>query len=234
MCRTSNVKDLPARSRTNSIVESVNPASHLRSLLQEQVLIAREFAPLLQRAGLVNGRAAMSPIRPSYYWRLFEADHHATLSLGAMYFLQVGDHYQMLDIEYYVSGTYYTTATLYEIWPIRDGVRTGSLVWCDVLCSAPILRFATGDGTTRLRRHHDPGIQENDPLPSGQYQNPIIGACANTKKAEQRYDDLPALRPAVVFQKPAKGIDMKNGCVPVLVLVPLLVGLLATPSPGFS
>jgi len=37
-------------------VEPINPVSHLRSLLQEQALITREFAPLLQRAGLVGGR----------------------------------------------------------------------------------------------------------------------------------------------------------------------------------
>ena len=107
-------------------------------------MVTREFAPLLQRAGLVDGGGAMPPIRPTYYWRLFEADHHATLSLGAVYLLQVGDRYQLLDLEYYVSGTYYTSATLYEIWPISDGGRTGSLVWCNVLCSAPALRYAAG------------------------------------------------------------------------------------------
>jgi hypothetical protein len=125
-------------------VESVNPTSHLRSLLQEQILITREFAPLLQGVGFVDKGTAISPIRPSYYWRLFQADHRATLSLGAVYVLQVGDHYQLLDIEYYVSGTYYTSATLYEIWPIQDGGRTVSLVWCNVMCSAPMLRFAAG------------------------------------------------------------------------------------------
>jgi len=125
-------------------VEPINPASHLRALLLEQILIAHEFAPLLQAAGLLPGGAAVSHIRPSYYWRLFQADHHATFSLGAVYLQQVGDHYQELDLEYYVSGTYYASATLYEIWPIRDGGRTGSLVWCNVLCSAPVLRFATG------------------------------------------------------------------------------------------
>ena len=123
---------------------SLNPAVHLRSMLEEQVGISREFAPLLQRAGLVQGGAGISPITPSYYWRLFQADHHATLSLGAAYDLGVGDRYQRLEVEYYVSGTYYTSATLYEIWPIQEGGRTGSLVWCDVLCSAPSLRFASG------------------------------------------------------------------------------------------
>ena len=125
-------------------VEPINPALHLRSMLLEQAGISREFASILQGAGLVNSGSGIPPLRPSYYWRLFEADHHATLSLGATYDLKVGDHYQRLEVEYYVSGTYYTSATIYEIWPIRDGGRTGSLVWCDVLCSAPTLRFATG------------------------------------------------------------------------------------------
>jgi len=123
---------------------SVTPAQHLRSMLEEQVGISREFAPLLQRVGLVGGGAGIVPLTPSYYWRMFQADHRATLSLGATYDLGVGDHYQRLEVEYYVSGTYYTSATLYEIWPVQEGGRTGSLVWCDVLCSAPELRFASG------------------------------------------------------------------------------------------
>jgi hypothetical protein len=124
-------------------VNQVEPAVHLRSMLQEQAGISREFAPLLQRAGLATG-AASAPLTPSYYWRMFQADHHATLSLGATYDLAVGDRFQRLEVEYYVSGTYYTSATLYGIWPISQGGRTGSLVWCDVLCSAPALRFASG------------------------------------------------------------------------------------------
>jgi hypothetical protein len=126
-------------------VESITPAFHLRSMLQEQVRITPEFALLLHRSGLVAGGAGIAPLRPSqYYWRLFEADHHATLSLGAVYVMEVGDRYQVLEVEYYVSGTYYTTATLYEIWPIHYGGKTGSLVWSNVLCSAPAIRYAAG------------------------------------------------------------------------------------------
>ena len=124
--------------------QSVDPVVHLRSMLSEQPQISQEFAPLLQGSGLSAAGAVSSSIKPSYYWRLFQADHHATLSLGAVYNFQVGDHYQRLELEYYVSGTYYTSATLYEIWPIHEGGKTGSLIWCDVLCSAPTLKFATG------------------------------------------------------------------------------------------
>ena len=123
-------------------VEPVTPAAHLKAMLEEQVLISREFAPLLQAAGLAAGGSAS--LRPDWYWRMFDADHHATLSLGAVYGMQVGERYQQLEVEYYVSGTYYTSATLYEVWPISYGGKTGSLVWCDVLCSAPVLRFASG------------------------------------------------------------------------------------------
>jgi hypothetical protein len=122
----------------------VNPAADLRSMIQEQVQISREFSPILREAGLVGGKAKTGRLRPAYSWVMSESDHHVTFSLCADYDLKVGDHYQRLEIEFYVSDTYYTSATLYEIWPIREGGRTGSLIWSEVLCSAPTLRFATG------------------------------------------------------------------------------------------
>jgi hypothetical protein len=124
--------------------EVVSPTSQLSSLLQEQDRITHEFAPLLQRIGLVNDGAGIPSLRPFYYWSFFEADHRATLSLGAVFELAVAGRYQLLDIEYYVSGNYYTSATLYEIWPIRDGGRTGSLVWRGDFFAAPVLRFTKG------------------------------------------------------------------------------------------
>ena len=79
---------------------------------------------------------------------MFDADHHGTISLGAFYKLGVNDHFQMVDMEYYVSGNYYTSTTLYEIWPIRVGDRSGSLIWRGDFFAAPTLRFTKG--TERL------------------------------------------------------------------------------------
>jgi len=64
------------------------------------------------------------------------------------YLLPVGDHHQLLDVQYYVSGVYYACVTLYEVWPIREGARLGSLVWRGDFFAAPTLAFTKG--TDRL------------------------------------------------------------------------------------
>ncbi|GFE60627.1 hypothetical protein [Geobacter sp. AOG2] len=122
----------------------LSPTVQLRSMLQEQGKIIQEFAPLLQQTGMLGNSTGGSSLQPLYNWSFFEADHHATLSLEAVYRLTIGDHYQLLDIDYYASGTYYAAATLYEIWPIHDGKKTGSLVWRGDFLAAPMLRYTKG------------------------------------------------------------------------------------------
>jgi hypothetical protein len=124
--------------------ESISPAVQIRTMLQEQAKITQEFAPILQKAGMLNNSAGVSSLKPSYNWSFFDADHHATLNLGAVYQLAVGDHYQLLDIDYYASSTYYAAANLYEIWPIRDGKKTGSIIWRGDFLAAPTLRYTKG------------------------------------------------------------------------------------------
>ncbi|MDR3579628.1 MAG: hypothetical protein P4L44_06680 [Oryzomonas sp.] len=120
------------------------PAVQLRTMLQEQGKIIQEFAPLLQKTGMLGNDTEVSSLQPLYNWSFFDANHHATLNLGAVYKLAVGDHYQLLDIDYYASSTYYAAATLYEIWPIHDGKKTGSLVWRGDFLAAPTLRYTKG------------------------------------------------------------------------------------------
>ena len=122
---------------------TVSPAAQLREMLREQPAVARQFAALLSQSGLLGDRWAKS-LTPALYWTLFEANHRATLSLGAIYLLPQGDHYQLLDVQYYVSGKYYAAATLCEIWPIRVGEKLGALVWRGDFVAAPTLAFTKG------------------------------------------------------------------------------------------
>jgi hypothetical protein len=123
--------------------ESVSPAEQLRTMLREQLAVSHEFLPILKKIGLA-GNAAEPSLTPFYYWSLFDADYHGTMSLGAVYLLAVGDHFQLVDLEYYVSGNYYTSATLYEVWPVQAGGKSGALVWRGDFFAAPMLRFTKG------------------------------------------------------------------------------------------
>ena len=49
-----------------------------------------------------------------------------------------------MDVQYYVSGKYFAAATLYEIWPIQLGEKSGALVWRGDFVAAPTLAFTRG------------------------------------------------------------------------------------------
>lgn len=122
---------------------TVSPLPQLRSMLLEQVQLTREFAPVFKQIGLLGNEPAPSS-SPFYYWTLFEADHHATIALGAVYELAAAHHYELADVQFYVSNDYYTSATLYEVWPIQVGEKTGALVWRGDFFAAPMLAFTKG------------------------------------------------------------------------------------------
>ena len=123
--------------------ETVSPAAQLRAMLGEQPTVANEFAPLLQQCGVL-GDVGIATLKPLHYWGLYEANHRATFVLGVVYLLPLGDHYQLLDAQYYVSGTYYTFVTLYEVWPTRVGEKPEALVWRGDFIAAPTLAFTKG------------------------------------------------------------------------------------------
>ncbi len=123
--------------------DTVAPAYQLRTMLLEHIAVSREFEPLLRAMGLLGSEPVRSLV-PFYYWTLFEADHHATLNLGAVYLLPAGAHYQLADVQYYVSNDYYASITLYEVWPIQVGGQAGSLVWRGDYFAAPSLAFTKG------------------------------------------------------------------------------------------
>src|SRR5579859_1516987 len=122
---------------------TVSPADQLRSMVHEELAVAHEFLPILKKIGL-EGSEATSSLTPFYYWTLFDADYHGTITLGGVYLLPVEDHYQLVDVEYYVNATYYTSATFYEVWPVQAGGKPGALVWRGDYYAAPMLRFTKG------------------------------------------------------------------------------------------
>jgi hypothetical protein len=124
--------------------EAVSPVAQLRTMLLEQAEVVREFTPILRKIGLLGKETTPPSLTPFYYWTLFDADHRGTLSLGAVYLLAVGDYYQLADVDYYVSGNYYTSVTLYEVRPIQVGEKSGSLVWRGDYFAAPTLAFTKG------------------------------------------------------------------------------------------
>ena len=123
--------------------ESVSPSDQLRSMLLEQISISHEFLPILKGIGLL-GKDTLPSLTPFYYWTLFDADYHGTISLGAVYMMPVGNHFQLIDLEYYVNASYYTSATLYEVWPVQGHGRSEALVWRGDFFAAPTLRFTKG------------------------------------------------------------------------------------------
>jgi hypothetical protein len=125
----------------------ISPARLIGTMLREKPEIAREFAPLLERSGVLGNEPA-GRLTPFHYWGLCEANHRGALNLGAVYSLPLGDHYQLLDAQYYVSGVYYACVTLYEVWPICEGGKSGALVWRGDFFAAPSL--AITKGTERL------------------------------------------------------------------------------------
>lgn len=123
--------------------QTVSPLAHLRALLTEREAVAREFAPLLKECGIL-GESGKAALEPFHYWALYEANHHATLTLGAVYLLAAGDRFQLMDVQYYVNGTYYTFVTLYDVWPIELRQKPAALVWRGDFFSAPRLAYARG------------------------------------------------------------------------------------------
>ena len=111
-------------------------------MLLEQSAIATEFAPMLRESGVLGKQHTLDP--QFQYWGMYEADHRAVLNLGAIYLLPLGDRYQLMDAQYYVSGVYYSFVTLYEVWPIEIGGQAAALIWRGDFFAAPVLEFTNG------------------------------------------------------------------------------------------
>ena len=123
--------------------KTIFPAQQLRTMLTENAAVAREFAPLFAQCGVL-GNKPTAALTSFNYWGLCDANRQGTLNLGTVFMLPQADHYQLLDVQYYVSGGYYTFVTLYKVWPVNVGGKSASLVWRGDFFAAPTLAFTKG------------------------------------------------------------------------------------------
>lgn len=78
------------------------------------------------------------------YYQLQKADRTAAIILGCYLTDEKDNRVQILDIEYYVSHTYFASATLYELHPVVTEKGPATLVWRADLVSAPMYQWLRG------------------------------------------------------------------------------------------
>ncbi|MEA3211032.1 MAG: hypothetical protein QOE70_4089 [Chthoniobacter sp.] len=111
--------------------------NELKTLLAEEPKAAAHFAALLAETPITKD----SPCFPvNCYWSLSNVNKIAAVSLGAIY----RKDNQIADLEFYVSSGYLTALTLYELYPIEAGGKTGTLVWQGNFASSDLLAGAFG------------------------------------------------------------------------------------------
>jgi hypothetical protein len=104
--------------------EGARVSDEVSRLIREQPNVRAAFGPIIGRSPLGGAGGAGSG-----YYELFDVEGQAAFSLGASYSGQTGDTAQMLDLQYYASGGYYTYFTLYQMWPVTVGGKPATLVW---------------------------------------------------------------------------------------------------------
>ncbi len=118
-------------------------SEELRSMFSDSPAITKRFHNLLDTTCL---RATPGePIPPAlYYWQLFKADSIATVCLGGTYVAETPENSKILDLQFYVSNSYFTSVTLYELFPVTVNGQSCTLIWrCDYV-SAPALMSVRG------------------------------------------------------------------------------------------
>lgn len=126
----------------------VMPADEMRKLLDEVPEVRDHFRELLSQTGLYPPGGAPR-LAPSCYAELLNAQVSASFDLGAVFVKELpGGEVQVLDCQYYSSGAYYVSLTLFHLWPIQLDGAPATLAWRGDLLSAPLLEVT--HGTTRL------------------------------------------------------------------------------------
>jgi len=117
---------------------SVSPFSEYRGLLSLVPKAALFFRPITESAPLLAGAKPASEVVG--YWQTTKIRDHTTVQLGIFAAQKGTDSWQLVDLVYYPSDTYYMALDLFQLWPV-DG---GTLVWQVGLASAPFQTYLVG------------------------------------------------------------------------------------------
>lgn len=110
--------------------------SEIRSMLNDAPAIRERFKDVLDETCLKTTPG--EPMVPAlYYWQMFKADTIATVCLGAIYTAETPDSVHILDMQFYVSNSYLTTITLFDLFPVQVGGQECTLIWRTDFVSAP-------------------------------------------------------------------------------------------------
>lgn len=101
----------------------VSVAEDVKAILEEQPTVSARFKTLFDSI-------FANKIEGYYYWQMINVDGTAVLVLGTIYerLLPSGAR-QVVDLQWYVSGGYYTAFTCYELHPLQMGQSQATLVW---------------------------------------------------------------------------------------------------------
>lgn len=118
-------------------------SEELRSMFSDSPAITKRFLNLLDTTCLrpTPGEPIASAL---YYWQLFKADSIATVCLGGIYTSESPENSKMLDLQFYVSNSYFTSVTLYDLFPVKVNGEDCTLIWRADYVSAPALMSVRG------------------------------------------------------------------------------------------
>lgn len=122
---------------------TIHIAKELKSLLAEEPEVMKQFDQLLQK-GLFNSGVVPLEYSPKYYWEIDEIDKHPAFNLGLTLSMNGENTFQLIDLTYYSSGGFYTSATMVQFWPVNIDGKPETLAWRGDIVSAPDLENIYG------------------------------------------------------------------------------------------
>jgi hypothetical protein len=116
--------------------ETIRTSEEVARLIKGASKVRGQFSSLIDATPLGGGKGSLAP---SPYWEMFDVEGEAAFNLGALYYRPAPASWQVVEIQYYASGGYYTLLTFYQMWPVTVGGQECTLVWrVDLMSSAAL------------------------------------------------------------------------------------------------